>query len=188
MSIVTLTMNPAIDKSAVVDRVVPERKLCCREPNFEPGGGGINVGRVLQRLGEKVLALYPAAGPPARLLESLLEKENLTRRVISVRGWTRENLALWMGPVYYRLRQAEVKRAAFAERGFHPQRAADLLSGSFDDRQAYAGASIVAVAMQALENSENTLVKPRLDADAVVAHKYFNPVICRMSPAYLDLF
>jgi hypothetical protein len=54
MSIVTLTMNPAIDKSAVVDRVVPERKLRCREPNFEPGGGGINVGRVLQRLGEKV--------------------------------------------------------------------------------------------------------------------------------------
>jgi 6-phosphofructokinase 2 len=88
-------MNPAIDKSADVDRVVPDRKLRCREPDFEPGGGGINVGRVLQRLGENVLALYPAGGPPGQLLESLLEKENLARRPIPIRAWTRENLAVY---------------------------------------------------------------------------------------------
>jgi 6-phosphofructokinase 2 len=95
LSIVTLTMNPAIDKSAEVERVVPERKLRCREPTFEPGGGGINVGRVLQRLGENVMALYPAGGPPAQLMESLLEEEHLPRRPITIRGWTRENLAVY---------------------------------------------------------------------------------------------
>ncbi len=40
--IVTLTMNPTIDKSADVDVVTPERKLRCDPPHFDPGGGGIN--------------------------------------------------------------------------------------------------------------------------------------------------
>ncbi len=35
--IVTLTMNPAIDKSSSVDHVVAERKLYCTAPRFEPG-------------------------------------------------------------------------------------------------------------------------------------------------------
>jgi 6-phosphofructokinase 2 len=94
MSIVTLTMNPAIDKSADVDRVVPERKLRCRPPHFEPGGGGINVARALERLGENALAVYPAGGPPAELLARLLEGEKLAHRPIVIQGWTRENLAV----------------------------------------------------------------------------------------------
>jgi fructose-1-phosphate kinase PfkB-like protein len=88
MSIVPLTMNPAIDKSADVDRVVPDRKLRCRPPHFEPGGGGINVARALKRLGENALAVYPAGGPPAELLARLLEGEKLAHRAIVIQGWT----------------------------------------------------------------------------------------------------
>ena len=51
MQITTLTMNPTIDKSSRVKRVVPERKLRCRPPTFEPGGGGINVSRAIRNLG-----------------------------------------------------------------------------------------------------------------------------------------
>ena len=36
--IVTLTMNPAIDLSTQVDRVVADRKLRCGTPIREPGG------------------------------------------------------------------------------------------------------------------------------------------------------
>lgn len=36
-------MNPAIDKSSSVEHVIAERKLYCKTPRFEPGGGGINV-------------------------------------------------------------------------------------------------------------------------------------------------
>ena len=45
--IVTLTMNPAIDLSTSVDRVVPVRKLRCEGLRRDPGGGGINVARVV---------------------------------------------------------------------------------------------------------------------------------------------
>lgn len=95
MSIVTLTMNPAIDKSTAVDRVVAEHKLRCDPPHFEPGGGGINVSRVIKRLGESALTLYPAGGPPAELLQRLLAEEGLQHRPIPINGWTRENLAVY---------------------------------------------------------------------------------------------
>ena len=36
----TLTMNPALDLSAITDRVEPERKLRCESPRRDPGGGG----------------------------------------------------------------------------------------------------------------------------------------------------
>ena len=37
--IVTLTVNPCIDESAAVDRVIPDRKLRCGPARYEPGGG-----------------------------------------------------------------------------------------------------------------------------------------------------
>jgi 6-phosphofructokinase 2 len=95
VSIVTLTMNPAIDKSSEVDRVVAERKLRCEPPGFEPGGGGINVARALKRLGSDALALYPAGGPPGELFGRLLSDDGLTHRPIEIDGWTRENLAVY---------------------------------------------------------------------------------------------
>ncbi|MBC8081605.1 MAG: 1-phosphofructokinase family hexose kinase, partial [Hymenobacter sp.] len=39
--VVTLTLNPAIDKSTSVPQLVPEQKLACAPPKVEPGGGGI---------------------------------------------------------------------------------------------------------------------------------------------------
>ena len=41
--VVTLTVNPAIDIAASVDRVVPLHKLRCTSVRRDPGGGGINV-------------------------------------------------------------------------------------------------------------------------------------------------
>jgi 6-phosphofructokinase 2 len=60
--IVTLTMNPAIDRTIMVDRVVPERKLRTGPPRFEPGGGGVNVARAVTRLGGEALAVFPSEG------------------------------------------------------------------------------------------------------------------------------
>ena len=60
--IVTLAMNPAIDKNASVDHVVAERKLYCTPPRFEPGGGGVNVSRAIKKLGGESLILYPSGG------------------------------------------------------------------------------------------------------------------------------
>ena len=67
-TIVTLTPNPAIDLSTSVDRIAPTLKLRCRAPRRDPGGGGINVARVVKRLGGDVEAIFPAGGFTGRLL------------------------------------------------------------------------------------------------------------------------
>ena len=91
-SIVTLTMNPAIDVSASVDYVVPDDKLRCGAPAYEAGGGGINVARAIRRLGGDALAVFPAGGPGGALLATLLDREGVAHRAWPISGWTRENL------------------------------------------------------------------------------------------------
>lgn len=90
--IVTLTMNPAIDESTSVDRVVADRKLRCRAPQHEAGGGGINVARAIRRLGGDCVAVYPAGGPGGVLLKSLLQAEGVAQRPLAIESWTRENV------------------------------------------------------------------------------------------------
>ena len=96
-SIVTITMNPAVDKSSTVDHVVAERKLYCEAPLFEPGGGGINVSRAVRKLGGESIALYPSGGPTGEMLQMLLEQEGLTHRPVHIAGWLRENLIVLEG-------------------------------------------------------------------------------------------
>jgi 6-phosphofructokinase 2 len=93
--IVTLTLNPAIDESTSVDHVVADRKLRCRAPRLEPGGGGINVSRAIRRLGGDSLAIYVAGGPAGNLLYSLLDKEGISQRPLEIETWTRENLNIY---------------------------------------------------------------------------------------------
>jgi 6-phosphofructokinase 2 len=90
--IITLTMNPAVDKSCSVHSVVAERKLRCTPPQLEPGGGGVNVARAVRRLGGDAEAICAAGGPPGDLLAQLLEGEGVPRRMVRVEGWTRQNL------------------------------------------------------------------------------------------------
>ncbi|MFN2555443.1 MAG: PfkB family carbohydrate kinase [Nitriliruptorales bacterium] len=58
-----LTMNPTIDVSTTAQRVHADEKLRCEPPQRQPGGGGINVARVVALLGREVIAVYPAGGP-----------------------------------------------------------------------------------------------------------------------------
>ncbi len=45
--IVTVTLNPTIDVATSVERIVDTHKLRCALPRHDPGGGGINVARVI---------------------------------------------------------------------------------------------------------------------------------------------
>jgi 6-phosphofructokinase 2 len=94
-AIVTLTMNPAIDKNSTIEKVVPEKKLRCTFPRYEPGGGGINVTRAIKRLGGESLAIYTAGGTTGQMLQGLMEKENLEHQRIPVKALTRENLVIF---------------------------------------------------------------------------------------------
>jgi len=89
--VLTLTMNPAIDLSTSVDRVGPTRKLRCTIARREAGGGGVNVARVVGRLGSDVTAIYPAGGVTGQLLHNLVDREDITSVSVPVGGETREN-------------------------------------------------------------------------------------------------
>jgi 6-phosphofructokinase 2 len=93
-NIVTLTINPAIDLSTTVERMMPGRKLRCKGLQRDPGGGGINVARVVRRLGSEVIAVYTCGGIVGRLLEELVIREGIESRTVRVTAETREDFTV----------------------------------------------------------------------------------------------
>ena len=91
-SIITVTFNPAIDKSTTVPVLIPEKKLRCTAPVFEPGGGGVNVSRAIKKLGGHSVALYLAGGHTGKLFTRLLLEEGVDSIVTETGEYTRENL------------------------------------------------------------------------------------------------
>jgi len=89
--IVTVTPNPAVDLSTSVERIVPVTKLRGTSQRRDPGGGGINVARVIKRLGGDASALYPIGGATGELLRRLLDEEGLTSRTFPIAQETRED-------------------------------------------------------------------------------------------------
>ncbi len=93
--IATLTLNPAIDGSCEAEAVFPTHKIRTHAERYDPGGGGINVARVLARLGEKVEVIYLAGGATGALLDELLDQNGLIRQHISIHDHTRQSLAVY---------------------------------------------------------------------------------------------
>jgi 6-phosphofructokinase 2 len=89
--ILTVTLNPCIDKSSRVEKMKPESKLRCAEVVNEPGGGGINVSKALQKLETSSVALFPAGGHNGDMLCSLLKKEGILFHAVDTKVETREN-------------------------------------------------------------------------------------------------
>ncbi|EOR93077.1 Tagatose-6-phosphate kinase [Arcticibacter svalbardensis MN12-7] len=90
-NILTITLNPAVDKSCSVDLIAPEKKLRCNMPLFHPGGGGINVSRGLVRLDIISTAFFLSGGRTGDLLKELIAAEQVTVDPFEVSGTTREN-------------------------------------------------------------------------------------------------
>ncbi len=92
--IITITFNPAIDKSTSVDKLVPDKKLDCERPVYEPGGGGINVARAIKKLGGEAIAVYLAGGYTGVKFNELLQDECIESVVTKTQNNTRENLVV----------------------------------------------------------------------------------------------
>jgi len=93
-AICTLTMNPALDVSTFVDRIVPAIKLRCAAGRQDPGGGGINVARVASRLGHNVTAVYPIGGATGNRLSQLVDAEGIRSATIQLKGETRQSFTV----------------------------------------------------------------------------------------------
>ncbi|MDE2203839.1 MAG: 1-phosphofructokinase family hexose kinase [Burkholderiaceae bacterium] len=92
--IVTLTVNPAIDFFTAVERLTDTHKMRCGPVRCDPGGGGVNVARVVRRLGGDCQAIYLGGGAAAANLARLLTAEGLDFAVLPIAGETRENFSV----------------------------------------------------------------------------------------------
>ena len=93
-SIVTVTLNPAIDFATDADQVVPTHKIRCGKPMMDPGGGGINAGRVIRELGGAAAALYTEGGGIGKFLRDLLEREEIETLSVEIENPTRESFTV----------------------------------------------------------------------------------------------
>lgn len=89
--ILTLTLNPAIDLWSETETVRPMHKTRTSNDQYDPGGGGINVARVLTSLGADVEAVALAGGVTGQLLDELLTEAGVTHRFVPCAGRTRIN-------------------------------------------------------------------------------------------------
>lgn len=89
--IVTLTVNPALDKSTHFKGLVPEQKIRCDVPRFDAGGGGINVSKAIARLDGISKAIFTSGGPTGNMLKELIEKEKIPFETIEIHSWSRES-------------------------------------------------------------------------------------------------
>ena len=93
-SILSLTVNPAIDASFSVETVFPGHKLRSGAVCHEPGGGGVNVSRAIRNLGGESTVFYLAGGPSGQMLGLLLDREALKHEALLIEDWTREDFAV----------------------------------------------------------------------------------------------
>lgn len=92
--ILTVTLNPALDLATEADEVRPGPKLRCDMARADPGGGGINVSRVVLRLGGQSMAFVALGGPTGDRVAALLKREKIVHRRFDAPGETRESLAV----------------------------------------------------------------------------------------------
>ncbi len=90
--IVTVTLNPAIDRTVWVDRLVPGRTHRSAETRATIGGKGINVARTVSQLAVPVYALGVAGEDQAASIVQHLVSLGVQARFRSTPGETRTNL------------------------------------------------------------------------------------------------
>lgn len=140
--VVTLTLNPALDTSINVEQVVPERKLRADRPVHEPGGGGINVARVLHELGVSVDAHWTCGGSDGAHLARLLDTLGFEHHPQPIAGDTREHLIVFETSTGHQFRfgtpgpllsEAELQESCARVAALGPETPYLVLSGSLPD-------------------------------------------------------
>ena len=92
--ILTLTLNPALDVLTTIDQVSDTHKMRCGPTLKHPGGGGVNVARVLHRLGANCVALYLAGGVTGERHHQLMSAEKVHCHVMPIAEETRESFSV----------------------------------------------------------------------------------------------
>jgi 6-phosphofructokinase 2 len=115
----TITLNPAIDLTTSVSKLVPGRKLRCEAPKVHPGGGGVNVSRTIKELGGSSTALVAVGGATGELMRELLAAAGIDAVFLDAMGTTRQSFAVHdrnTGEQFRFVLPGPTQDAAFAER------------------------------------------------------------------------
>ncbi|MFG2005528.1 1-phosphofructokinase [Spirillospora sp. NPDC048911] len=92
--IVTLTLNPSLDRTVEVDALTRGAVIRTRSARLDPGGKGVNVSRALLANGVPSAAVLPVGGPDGDQLHRMLLAEGLTVHAVPVAGRTRSNVTI----------------------------------------------------------------------------------------------
>ncbi len=92
--ILTLTINPAVDRTVTVDKLVFEDRGYILNRDEGAGGRGINASHVIHSFGGKTLALLTAGGEPGAKIEKSLAKMGFPFETVRVRSDSRINLTI----------------------------------------------------------------------------------------------
>ena len=93
--IATLSLNPTIDLMTETDLVRPTHKIRTANETYEPGGGGVNVARVVMELGGDAFVICPAGGFTGQMMEELLGRIPLPRVIVPIAGNTRVSITIF---------------------------------------------------------------------------------------------
>jgi 1-phosphofructokinase family hexose kinase len=96
--ILTVTPNPALDYTIRLDSVDWGRRARYRDPVIDPSGKGVNVSRMVRRLGGATAALGIAGGRTGDLLREGLDREGVPHAFIPCSAPVRINVTLRTGP------------------------------------------------------------------------------------------
>jgi 1-phosphofructokinase len=92
--IVTLTLNPSLDRTIEVDQLVRGTLTRATSARLDPGGKGVNVSRALLANQVPSVAVVPVGGPDGEQLVRLLENDGIQHRPVRVAGRTRSNVTI----------------------------------------------------------------------------------------------
>jgi 6-phosphofructokinase 2 len=92
--ILTVTLNPALDVTTTTARLLPQRKLRCDAPRYDPGGGGINVSRVIKELGGESMAFAALGGRTGAQMKRMLSASGLDVEAWRSKGDTRFSMTV----------------------------------------------------------------------------------------------
>lgn len=89
--IVTVTMNPAIDKTIEIDRLNRGNLNRIEKIEYDAGGKGINVSKTIHELGGESIATGFLGGNAGRVIEEVLDSRGIKHDFVWVEGETRTN-------------------------------------------------------------------------------------------------
>lgn len=113
--IVTLTLNPAVDKTLTLETFVLDGMNRATASLQDPGGKGINVSKVIHALGGSSVALGFIGGASGVYIESELHKKGIETDFVVLDASTRTNLKIFVKDTQHTIEVNEQGEAVSSE-------------------------------------------------------------------------